>query len=362
MSLTKFRRGRIWYLRGTVRGQPVYETTGTEKEAAAEAIRIKRENQLLDRSVFGEQATRTFAEAALSYLEFRTGLNPRDEAWLLRIVDHFGTSRPLGAITSDAIDSAVTKLCPKAGPAYANRSVITPIAAVLHHAAEKGWMEWRRIKRRKPPRGKTRWLTRDEAERLIAACAGHLRPLVVFMLYTGARVGEALDLDWRNVDLVRRRAVFVDTKNEESRGVPLHGRAFEALANLPMAKEGRRGRVFRRPDGKPYAPKDDGGGQIKTAFSAACRRAGLAVITRYRTLPNGKRKPVWKASATPHDLRHTWATWLYAECRDLRVLMELGGWKTISMVARYAHVNPDHLSPAIESLPGAKSVQPVASG
>ncbi len=293
MSLKKFRRGSVWYIRGTVRGQRVYETAGTENEAAAEAIRIKRENQLLDRSVFGDQATRSFAEAALSYLDARAGLNPRDEAWLLRIVDHFGTARALATITSEAIDGAVAKLCPKAGPAYANRSVITPIAAVLHHAAEKGWMEWRRVKRRKPPRGKTRWLARDEAERLIQACAGHLRPLVTFLLYTGARVGEALALDWHNVDLARRRVVFVDTKNGESRGVPLHGRAFEALANLPIAREGRRGPVFRRPDGQPYADKDDGGGQIKTAFRAACRRAGLAVIVRHRTLPNGKRAPVW---------------------------------------------------------------------
>lgn len=46
--------------------------------------------------------------------------------------------------------------------------------------------------------------------------------------------------------------------------------------------------------------------------------------------PTASRKPVWRATATPPDLRHTWATWLYAKCRDLRVLMELGGWKTIS--------------------------------
>jgi integrase len=354
MSLRKFRRGGTWYLRGAVRGQRVYETTGTEKEPAAEAIRIKRESQLLDRSVFGDQATRTFAETALSYLESRIGLNPRDEAYLLRIVDHFDTSRTLASITNDAIDQAVAKLSPKGGPAYVNRSIITPIAAVLHHAAEKGWLEWRRIKRRKPPRGKVRWITAHEADRLIAVCAPHLAPIVIFMLHTGARLGEVLSLDWRNIDLPRRRVVFLDTKNGESRGVPLNGRAFETLANLVG---GRQGRVFRRPDGQPYAPKADGGGQIKTAFQAACRRAGLAEIIRHRIGPNGKPKPVWKATLTPHDLRHTWATWLYAECHDLRVLMELGGWKSITMVARYAHVNPDHLAPAVDMLPGAKRVQ-----
>ena len=38
-----------------------------------------------------------------------------------------------------------------------------------------------------------RWLTLDEANRLIAACGEHLRPLVIFMLYSGARIGEALE-------------------------------------------------------------------------------------------------------------------------------------------------------------------------
>lgn len=356
MSIKKFRRGRIWYLRGAVRGQRVYETAGTESETAAEAIRIRRENQLLDRSVFGDQATRSFQEAALDYLESRVGLSSRDEAYLHRIVEHFGPGRALASITTDAIDQAIATLCAKGGPAYVNRSIITPIAAVLHHAAEKGWMEWRRIKRRKPPRGKTRWITHGEAERLVAACAPHLKPLVVFMLYTGARLGEALALDWRDVALQKRRVVFADTKNGESRGVPLHDLALEALANLGGDRVGR---VFRRPDGQPYAAKAEGGGQIKTAFRAACRRAGLAEIVGYRLLKGGKRKPIYKALLTPHDLRHTWATWFHAEVRDLRALMELGGWKTVGMVARYAHVNPDHLAAAIEKLPGAKSVQSV---
>jgi len=42
-----------------------------------------------------------------------------------------------------------------------------------------------------------------------------------------------------------------------------------------------------------------------------------------------------------HDLRHTWATWHYAEHRDLIRLQRLGGWKTLSMVTRYAHQSSD---------------------
>ena len=64
----------------------------------------------------------------------------------------------------------------------------------------------------------------------------------------------------------------LDTKNDDRRGMPLHPRALAALANLPH----RAGKVFRRPDKQLYEPKDGEGGQIKTAFKGACRRAGIA--------------------------------------------------------------------------------------
>ena len=60
----------------------------------------------------------------------------------------------------------------------------------------------------------------------------------------------------------------------------------------------------------------------------------------------------------PHDCRHTFATWFYAETRDLAALMELGGWKSASMVMRYTHVNVDHLAGAIDLLPLEKFRKP----
>src|SRR5207244_8842849 len=77
-----------------------------------------------------------------------------------------------------------------------------------------------------------RWITIDEADKLIASSALHLRPLVIFLLYTGARVGEALWLDWRDVDLDRAHATFPKTKNGDARGVPLHPRVTASLKRL----------------------------------------------------------------------------------------------------------------------------------
>jgi hypothetical protein len=68
LELKRRKGSKHWYIRGTVRGQPIFETTGTHDKKAAEAIRIKREARLLDDSIHGKKASVTFAEAAVSYL------------------------------------------------------------------------------------------------------------------------------------------------------------------------------------------------------------------------------------------------------------------------------------------------------
>jgi integrase len=319
-------------MRGTVRGILVYESTGTSNRRAAEEIRAKREAELLHESIHGRRITVTFAEGAASYIE--KGGSSR---FLERIIRHFGTL-PLNRIDQDALDRGARKLFPNASPATRNRQFYTPASAVLWHSSRRGWCPAPVIER--PPASALpvpRWLTIDEANRLIAACAPHLRPLVLFMLYTGARAGEALWLDWACVDLSRAHVTFPKTKNGVPRGVPLHPRVIAALEKLPY----RVGPVFRRPNGfsyiRPTAPTNtSAGSQIKTGFKAACRRAGIA---DFRV----------------HDCRHTWATWHYAANRDLGALQRLGGWKSISMVMRYTHVNVSELAPTINRLPGADS-------
>lgn len=343
-----------WYIRGSIRGVSVFESTGLDRRDQAEEVLAVRAAEILQQSVHGHSSVRTFADAVISYIAAggdATHLDP--------ITKHLGRQR-LAAIGQHEIDEAARKLKPGVSPSTLNRQIYTPIAAVLHHAARNRWCSKPVISRPKEPKGRVRWITHDEADRLIDAAAPHLRPLVILLLATGARLSEALYLNWREVDLSRAHVVFLNleaggpgTKNGESRGVPLHPRAVAALANLPH----REGAVFRRDLGGPtkrggvrplgpgYESRNGlGGGQVKTAWNAMLRRAGIADFT-------------------PHDCRHTWATWHYAANRDLGALMELGGWKSPAMVMRYAHVNTAHLAGSINRIWGAESahdVQPAA--
>jgi integrase len=82
-----------------------------------------------------------------------------------------------------------------------------------------------------------------------------------------------------------------------------------------------------------------GGGQVTTAWRGACRRAGLSGVR-------------------PHDLRHTFASWLVMAGTPLRTVADLLGHKSLSMVMRYSHLSDDHRREHVASLPGgAKSVQ-----
>ncbi len=69
----------------------------------------------------------------------------------------------------------------------------------------------------------------------------------------------------------------------------------------------------------------------KTAFMAACRHAKLTGVS-------------------PHVLRHTFAPRLAMAGTDLRTIQELGGWRSIQMVERLAHLSDEHERAAIESL------------
>jgi integrase len=313
-------------MRGTVRGITVDESTGVADRKAAETIRSKREWEIIQASIHGRKATVTFLEAAVDYIEAGG-----ERRYLKKLLEYFGTT-PLAKIDQAAIDRAADVLKPIAKNSTRDRQIYTPISAVLKRAAKRSLCEWRQIERPSQPRARVRWISPAEADRLIRACSPHLRQLVVFLLYTGARVAEAVYLEWAQVDLERRQVQFLVTKNGDARGVPLHPRVIQALEGLPF----REGPVFRRADGQPYERKADGGGQIKTGFKGACRRAGIADFH-------------------PHDCRHTWATWHYAANRDLVALMELGGWKSERMVLRYAHMNVAHREQSVAALPWEKS-------
>jgi len=335
MPLKLARRGKSpnYYLRGTVRGHSLFETTGTDDRKAAEAIRIRREGELLNLSIFGPEATVTFEEAAVSYAaeggetRFLGKFDESSGEWSL-LIGYFGHTI-VGKIKQAEVDAAALELYPEAQAATRKRQVYVPVSAVLRHAARKGWCTLPSFRHPRVKRSVTKWSTPERVDQLLPHCTPRLRRLVVFLTYTGARISEALRINWENdVSLDRRTVILRRTKNGNPRTVRLPPPLLAELVAVPPDE--RQGRLF--------------GWETRWAvydpLRAACDSAGVEYLP-------------------PHQQgRHTFATWLrtYAGL-DLIGLKEAGGWETLSSVERYAHVVPNESAKAVDRLPPVQSAE-----
>ena len=328
----KDRGGALW-ITGTVAGEEFRKRASSDRRATAEEEAKLIEIEIIRRHHLGERrGNRLFSEAVNSYVN-ATPRSLGTRSRLHRIL------RALGEVPLSSIDQAtverlcVTVLRPGYSPATVTRNIIMPLRAVVSHAAYLGWCDPPRIKSPRQPGGRTRFLGPDEADRLVAAAAPHIKPLLVFLIGTGARMAEALELEWRDVDLVGAKVTFWRTKNGKRRVVSLPRRVTNGIMGLRRPENGRR--VFLTNSGTEYYDSDrQRGGQIRTAWYGALRRAGL------------------DPELTPHDLRHTWATWHYALHKDLLALKEAGGWSSVALVERYAHLMPAGQEEAIRRFLG----------
>jgi integrase len=335
MPLTLYKRETgNWRLRGTVRGSYINETTGTSDKKAAEAIRVNREKSLLDESVHGKKAVVTFEQAAVSYLD--AGGSTR----YVKGLAHRFKGRRISGISQDDLDSAAKKICPDAKPQTLNRHIYTPFIAIWNHAAAKGWCDKRDwIRPRTKEVRQRRFATLTELTKMEEAAASHLKPMILFLALTGVRIGEALALQWEDVDLIQQWAVLRDTKRGVPRGVPLHPMAVFALCTGTISAN--KGPVFRTHKGLPYAEKEViGGGQVKRAWATMLKNAGVTGLT-------------------PHSLRHTFATYATAvgmSDHDKKLIM---GHSTSEMSERYTHIPQPALIAAVSLLPYGTSAESV---
>jgi integrase len=177
----------------------------------------------------------------------------------------------------------------------------------------------------KEPSGRVRYLSDEEEAELMKALPTHCdRQRVTVLLQTGLRKSEFLGLRWKDIDLRNGVLTIPRSKNGESRHVPLTSTVKGILLGLPRALDAS-ALVFPNSEGK----KD-----LRWAEKAFPKAAGDARIDDFRL----------------HDTRHTFASRLAMEGVDLLTIKELGGWKTLSMVQRYAHLSPGHRQSAIERL------------
>ncbi|MXV43504.1 tyrosine-type recombinase/integrase [Saccharibacter sp. 17.LH.SD] len=354
LKLIKRPDSTFWHIIGTVNGRRIRESTGTSSKKRAEEYRAKRESQAWQESIYGAKSVVTFSHAVLAYLE----AEPRGEgtkAYLRRLLDFFHDTRLID-INQEKLDEAYKVILKKgihSSQATKKRAVNTPVCAVMRFAAHRGWCDPPLFAPVKVQTQPVKFLYPKEAIRLIEEAADHLKPLFIFLLGTGARVSEALELEWKEVDLYGKQATIWQ-KQQNKRRLDLPPIVIKTLQQLPH----REGRVFRSTYRRTKADgyHDNGrtsGGQFKRGWAGACRRAGFSGQYR-KWSPKGELSPreQFVPDITPHIMRHTWATWNYCLYRDPILLREMGGWKTLKMVEHYSKLIPPVYADEIRSFLG----------
>jgi integrase len=112
------------------------------------------------------------------------------------------------------VNSVIRKRFADKKPGTIVCNFLTPLTAVLHHAANQGWWDIPRpFTRPKFNDKRERWATPEEADGLLQHAGPHLRPLLLFLMLTGCRVAEAIALQYRIVcgrkSRGTRRAIWV---------------------------------------------------------------------------------------------------------------------------------------------------------
>jgi len=232
----------------------------------------------------------------------------------------------------DLLSRTITNRKKKMSNARVNRYMAALSTALNTSIREWEWMEdnpMRKISKLKEPRGRVRYLSDEERERLLDACKDsantNLYLVVVLALNTGARQQEIWDLRWSNINLIKGLITFSETKNDEFRSVPLKGHPLKLLLEHSR---------IRREDSDIVFPSKKNP-SVSYDFRNPWKKALLvAEVEDFR----------W------HDLRHSCASYLAMNGQPIRTIAEILGHKTLSMVQRYTHLNAEHLSEAISDL------------
>jgi len=296
----------VWHVDGSVAGERIRKSLGTRDEKQALQLKAAYEDRLWKRHQLGEEAVRTFEEAAISYMK-----NGGEATYLKPILKHF-KGRVIGSIKPAELRAMANILYAGRAPATKNRQAIVPARAVIMHAHDLGWCGAIKVKQFDVPKSRKHkpvdreWMVAFMAE-ADRSKLPHLSVLVLFMHETGARVSEAIRVEGQHVDLGRAMVLLEKTKTDEFVTRQVTAEIVARLSHLGL-KAGER--VFGYTDPK----------SVNRVIKRVAGRAGIAAVS------------------THSAGRHSFATNAIAGGAAIKDAMDAGGWKSAKLfMETYVH-------------------------
>ena len=298
----------VYHVDGTIGGQRVRRSLKARDEQTALQLKAALETRLWSRHQHGEEAVRTFEEAAKSYMK-----QGGERRFLAPILKHF-KGRLVASIKPAELRAMANIVYAGKAPATKNRQAIIPARAVIMHAHDMGWCGAIKVKQFDVPKSRKHkavdraWLAKFMAE-ADKSKLPHLSAIVLFMHHTGARVSEAVRLTGDHVDLGKRVAMLEWTKTDEWSPRALTAELVGRVSGLGL-KDGEP--VFGYTDPK----------SVNRVMKRVAKRAGIEPLT------------------THSAGRHSFATNALKAGSDIKDAMEAGGWKSAKLfMETYVHAD-----------------------
>jgi site-specific recombinase XerD len=287
-----------------------------------------------------ERARMTFGmfaeEHYLPYAKVHKRSWRTDRSRITWLVGRFGAKR-LDEVTSQDVEGVLVELRGDRQPGTVNR-YRDLLSAIFKRALRDGHVPTnpvRAVSKLKEPAGRVAYLLADEELAVNDALVPTFRPHFLVSINTGLRYREQLDLRWANIDALTGLITVRRTKNGHARQIPMNSLVRSTLMDLAAKRKHQNDPTEYVFDPRPV--------QSKSFFNAAMERAQAALREAGKDVSRLEGY-VW------HGNRHTFASRLVMAGVDLRTVQELGGWRSLAMVQKYAHLAPGHQLAAVEAL------------
>lgn len=310
----------------------------SKKQAERECDSLKEAKK---QELYGTK-TKTFADAQLIFYEdYLLKLRKRQSSThkrvkdaygpiLAKLLDRFGSYK-LDEITRGTIIDFITERRRQGLKDKTIKNDINTISAVYGYALMMSYCADRDVpnfpsirKLLKASKPKTRYLSEDDFDKLVAQSSGSMKFYIQFNIETGLRLEEILSLRWQEVDWQEKRLHILDTKNGKDRYVPLSAKALQQLQQQQQWKNTK---------------------EIDSEY-VICKLNG----TRYSTFEKTFKRACQKANIkySLHDLRRTFGSWRLQGVRgvklDISQVSKVLGHSDIAITSRvYAFLNEQEI-------------------
>ena len=335
-----YQRGNIFWYRVRLEGNEYRGSTKTDNKKLAQQIANTIEADLV-RKKFSMPVKNnyTFSTAWEQYIN-SLSVNNKTKELRIYLSKHFlliFKDKSISDITQSNIKDyqlkrkieimAMPKNIGKKESEISFRSVNLEITT-LHHffnfCIEKGLIEKNTAagikKLNELSRIKT--LSDEDILKLINGASNKLtKDLITFLILSGCRKGEALNLKWDDVDLQNDVIAIKGTKTKYDRYIPISKPLKVLLSGIEKKQDCLY--VFNKNGAKL--------GDFKKSFHTACKNAGFKDMHI-------------------HDLRHVFASKMVKDGVSLYITGELLGHRTTQMTKRYSHLVPSTLRKAVDDV------------